>query len=88
MSKIKNEEKNIRQEVNVTEEQTMVLAFKKWQELLVQGEVPDCKRCHDEFFEYYGGLVNGEGAPFYLMFCAFVGAMDMIDLIEREKKVG
>lgn len=74
---------------NVDERQGIVLAFDLWQEMLVNGKIPDCKRYRDEFFEYYGDCVNGEKAPFYLMFCAFVGALDMIDLIEREeKKVG
>ena len=74
---------------NVDERQWVVLAFDLWQEMLVNGEIPDCKRYHDAFFEYYGDYVNGEKAPFYLMFCAFVGALDMIDEIERrEKKVG
>ena len=74
---------------NVDERQGVVLAFELWQEMLVNGKIPDCKRYHDEFFKRYGDCVNGEKAPFYLMFCAFVGALDMIDLIEgREKKVG
>lgn len=71
---------------NLTEGQAMVLVFDMWQEMLINGQIPDCKRYHDDFFEFYGGNVKSDKAPFYLMFCAFVGAMDMNDLIEGKEK--
>ena len=73
------------QELNLTEGQMAVLLFEKWMGMLVEGKIPDCKRYHDEFFEYYKGQVKSEKAPFYLMFCAFIGAMDLDDKLKENE---
>lgn len=66
----------------ITDGQASVLLYYMWQEMLLNGEVPDCKRYRDEFFDYYGECVKSENAPFYLMFCAFVGGIDMSNFID------
>lgn len=71
-------------QMNVTDGQVAVMVFDKWQDLLTQGEIADCRRFHDDFFASYGKEVQGDTAPYYLMFCAFVGAMDMVDMVEKE----
>ena len=73
---------------NLSEGKAAVLAYDMWQEMLVNGEIPDCKRYHDEFFELYKDVVANEKAPFYLMFCAFVGAMDINDFINEKLTIG
>lgn len=75
-------------EINLTEGKAAVLVFEAWMEMLVNGEVPDCKRYHDDFFEYYGNKVKSDKAHFYLMFCAFVGAMDLDDKLKETNKNG
>lgn len=75
-------------EFNLTEGQMAVLVFETWMDMLVKGEVPDCKRYHDEFFEYYKGQVKSDKAPIYLMFCAFVGAMDLDDKLKETNENG
>lgn len=63
----------------VTDGQSAVILYDTWQEMLINKEVPDCKRYHNEFFKFYGDMVKSEQAPFYLMFCAFIGAMDICE---------
>ena len=68
---------------NTTNEgQATVFLFDTWIDLLTKGEISDCKRYHDDFFNSYGEQVKDEKAPLYLMFCAFVGAMDIVDMID------
>lgn len=64
--------------VQVTEGQTVILLYDMWIEMLGNGEILDCKRFSEDFFASYGKEIQSEKAPFYLMFCAFVGGMDMI----------
>ncbi|NMA00810.1 MAG: hypothetical protein GX924_07255 [Clostridiaceae bacterium] len=61
-----------------------LFAFKAWMGFLVAGVLPDSKRFNAEFMEHYPEIVN-EQAPLVLMFSAFVGAIDSIDLFESER---
>ena len=70
-------------EMNLTDGRFAVLIFEEWMQMLVNGEIADCKRYHDDLFEYYGNTVKSDNAPFYLMFCAFVGCMDSCDKLEE-----
>lgn len=70
------------QETNLTDGQAAVELFELWMELFGSGELPDSKRYRNEFFTAFGGRVT-EHAPIYLMFCAFVGALDMDDMIKH-----
>lgn len=70
--------------MNLTEGQSAVILFDVWIDMLIKGEVPDCKRYHNEFLEFYNGIVKSDKSPFYLMFCAFVGAFDMNNACRQE----
>lgn len=61
-----------------------LFAFKAWMGFYVAGVLPDSKRFNAEFMEHYPEIVN-EQAPLVLMFNAFVGALDSIDLFESER---
>lgn len=61
------------------------MLFNSWMKLTVDGSLPDCKRYKKEFFEFYGDRVESEQSPFYLMFCAFVGAYDTREFVEEMK---
>ena len=68
-----------------TDGQDAIELFELWQDMLKAGLTPDCKRYEKEFFEYYGDKVASPKAPLYLMFCAFVGALDLADAAAKEK---
>ena len=68
-----------------TDGQEAIELFELWQDMLKAGLTPDCKRYEKEFFEYYGDKVASPKAPLYLMFCAFVGALDLADAAAKEK---
>lgn len=61
-----------------------VAMFELWQDGAISGKLPDAKRFEKEFFEYYGDTVASPQAPFYLMFCAFVGALDLADALRKD----
>ena len=61
-----------------------VAMFELWQDRAISGKLPDAKRFEKEFFEFYGDKVNGTKAPFYLMFCAFVGALDLAEALRKD----
>ena len=67
----------------LTAGQAAVMLFDFWIKHIVDGSLPDCKRYEKEFFEFYGDRVESKQSPFYLMFCAFVGAMDLNEFIEE-----
>lgn len=67
----------------LTAGQIAVRLFDIWQDFIIDGSLPDCKRYEKEFFEFYGDSVASTKAPYYLMFCAFVGAMDFNEFIEE-----
>ncbi len=69
----------------LTAGQAAVRLFDIWQEFIIDGSLPDCKRYEKEFFEFYGDSVASTQAPYYLMFCAFVGAMDLNEFLEETK---
>lgn len=53
------------------------------EELIISGELPDPKRFNQDFLKFYGGgRVKSEKAPYALMFNAFVGALDLMELAE------
>lgn len=57
--------------------------FHLWEELIISGELPDPKRFNQDFLKFYGGgEVKSEKAPYALMFNAFVGALDLMELAE------
>jgi hypothetical protein len=68
-----------------TDGQEAIEPFELWQDMLIAGLAPDCKRYEKEFFEFYGDRVASPQAPFYLMFCAFVGALDLAEAAGKEK---
>ena len=68
----------------ITLGQAAVSLFDMWLDMMINGEVPDCKRYEDEFFEYYGASVASRESPLYMMFCSFIGAIDMYDYIDSE----
>ena len=37
-------------EMNLTDGRFAVLIFEEWMQMLVNGEIADCKRYHDDFF--------------------------------------
>lgn len=65
--------------------QAAVQLFNMWFDMATNGELPDCKRYGNEFFEVYDDSTVTEGSPLYLMFCAFVGAIDMCDYMDNKK---
>ena len=69
----------------LTAGQAAVMLFDFWTEHIVDGSLPDCNRYEKEFFEFYGDRVESKQAPFYLMFCAFVGAYDTHKFVEEMK---
>ena len=68
-----------------TDGQETIELFELWQDMLIAGFAPDWKRYEKEFFEYYGDKVASPRAPLYLMFCAFVGALDLAAAAAKEK---
>ena len=66
----------------LTEGQATVRLFDIWQEFILDGSLPDCKRYEKEFFEFYGDIVASSQTAYYLMFCAFVGAMDLNEFLD------
>lgn len=57
--------------------------FQLWKDLILSGELPDPKRFNQDFLKFYGGGgVKSEQAPYALMFNAFVGALDLMELAE------
>lgn len=56
--------------------------FQLWEDLILSGELPDPKRFNQDFLKFYGGRVKSEQAPCALMFNAFVGALDLMELAE------
>lgn len=55
--------------------------FHLWEDLIISGELPNPKRFNQDFLKFYGG-VKSEQAPYTLMFNAFVGALDLMELAE------
>ncbi len=62
----------------------MIFAFNTWLQLAVKGGLKDSKRFNAEFMEAYPEI-ESEQAPFVLMFNAFVGAIDLVELFESEE---
>ncbi len=58
-----------------------VCNFNFYIDLLTTGKIADSKRFDKEFFEAYPMVKPS--SPMHLMFCAFVGAIDLV--IESEK---
>ncbi len=56
--------------------------FHLWEDLIISGELPDPKRFNQDFLKFYGGGVKSGQAPYTLMFNAFVGALDLMELAE------
>ena len=56
--------------------------FHLWEDLIISGELPNPKRFNQDFLKFYGGGVKSEQAPYTLMFNAFVGALDLMELAE------
>lgn len=57
--------------------------FHLWEDLIISGELPNPKRFNQDFLKFYGGgEVKSEQAPYTLMFNAFVGALDLMELAE------
>lgn len=65
--------------------QAVVQLFNQWFDMMVNGELPDCKRYRNEFFEVYDVSTVAEDSSLYLMFCSFVGAIDMCDYLDSKK---
>lgn len=65
----------------LTDGQAAIKNFELYQTLAINGQLPDSKRYEKEFFEHYGSIVKSRKAPLYLMFCAFVGALDLVDAV-------
>lgn len=66
--------------------QEAIELFELWQDMLIAGLAPDCKRYEKDFFDFYGDRVGSPQTPFYLMFCAFVGALDLAEAAADNKK--
>lgn len=66
-----------RLEHEVLTAQEYLEAFELWQGLQLKQEMPDSRRFEKEFFEVYGDQVTSTKAPWYLMFCAFVGGVEL-----------
>lgn len=57
--------------------------FHLWEELIISGELPDPKRFNQDFLKFHEKEgVKSEKAPYALMFNAFVGALDLMELAE------
>ena len=57
--------------------------FHLWEDLILSGERPNPKRLNQNFLKFLGGGgVKSEQAPYTLMFNAFVGALDLMELAE------
>ncbi len=56
--------------------------FHLWEDLIISGELPNPKRFNQDFLKFYEGEVKSEQAPYTLMFNAFVGALDLMELAE------
>ena len=62
----------------------MIFAYETWIDLMLAGGLADSKRFNAEFMKHYPKMAS-EQAPFVLMFNAFVGAIDLVELFESEE---
>lgn len=60
--------------------------FELWQDLLINGEIPNPTRYKTEFLDFYKGKIAGPGAPFYYMFAGFIGGLDFADQIDKTQE--
>lgn len=74
---MKTEEiKNIEQEAA-----EMILAFETWIDLTGAGKVKNCTRYNTFFMKHFKEVAHDK-APIVLMFNGFIGAMDLIEILE------
>lgn len=69
----------------LTEGECAIALFEAYLDEIVKGTLPDPDRFKKDFFEVYDGIVKSPKAPYYLMFCAFVGAMDMVASMDTDE---
>ena len=69
-----------------TEAQAAIMLFELWQDGLIAGTMPDCKRYEADFMGFYKEICAGKHAPFYFMFMGFVGGMDFINKLDSMKE--
>ncbi len=72
---------NTRDTEIIEEGREAVLSFDFYIDLLTTGQIADSKRFNKEFFEAYPYVK--ENSPFHMMFCAFVGALDLVEASEK-----
>lgn len=71
---------------SMTEAQAAIAGFELWQDLLINGEIPNPTRYKTEFLDFYKGKIAGPGAPFYYMFAGFIGGLDFADQIDKTQE--
>ena len=69
-----------------TEAQAAIMLYELWQDGLIAGTMPDCKRFEADFMDFYKEVCAGTHAPFYFMFMGFVGGMDFINKLDSMKE--
>ena len=67
----------------MTEAQATITCFELWQDMFLNGNLPDPNRYEKEVLDYYGKSLVGKRSPFYFMFMGFLGGLDFATATEE-----
>ena len=70
---------------DLTEAQQAIACFELWQDMIISGVIPDCKRFNSELKEFYKYMDLGTHAPFNYLFMGFLGGLDFASVATQEK---